>query len=58
MTAPQLACPLCRGTEFDQEHSRQDSRWGITSHKMILMICRECRYVLHFYDRHSIFDFD
>jgi len=25
---------------------------------MILMICVHCRYVLHFYDKHSIFDFD
>ncbi|WP_328476042.1 hypothetical protein OHA21_20890 [Actinoplanes sp. NBC_00393] len=58
MTAPQLACPLCRGTEFQQEEARQDSRWGFTSHRMTLMICARCRYVLHFYDKHSIFDFD
>jgi hypothetical protein len=58
MTEPQLSCPLCRGTEFQQETARQDSQWGFTSHRMTLMICRRCRYMLHFYDRHSIFDFD
>jgi hypothetical protein len=55
---PRLACPLCRGTQFQREQSRQDSRWGLTSHRMTLMICARCRYVLHFYDSHSIFDFD
>jgi predicted nucleic-acid-binding Zn-ribbon protein len=58
VTAPQLTCPLCHGTEFQQEESRQDSRWGFTSHRMTLMICVRCRYVLQFYDKHSIFDFD
>jgi uncharacterized protein len=58
MTAPQLACPLCHGTQFEKAESRQESRWGFTSHRMTLMICQRCRYVLHFYDKHSIFDFD
>jgi uncharacterized protein len=53
-----LACPLCENTTFEREESRQDSRWGFTSHRMTLMVCRRCKYVLHFYDEHSIFDFD
>jgi predicted nucleic-acid-binding Zn-ribbon protein len=53
-----LACPLCGGTSFQREESRQDSRWGFTSHRMTLLVCQRCRYVLHFYDEHSIFDFD
>ena len=57
-TRPVLACPLCRGTSFQQEESRQDSRWGFTSHRMTLLVCDRCRYVLHFYDTHSIWDFD
>lgn len=57
-SAPVLTCPLCQGTEFQQEESRQDSRWGFTSHRMTLKICQRCRYVLHFYDTHSIFDMD
>ena len=53
-----LRCPLCGSEEFQREESRQDSRWGFTSHRMTLMICQRCRYVLHFYDEHSIFNFD
>jgi hypothetical protein len=55
---PALTCPLCRGMDFQQETARSDSRWGFTSHRMTLLVCRRCRYVLHFYDKHSIFDFD
>lgn len=57
-TAPPLRCPLCAGEQFQREESRQESRWGFTSHRMTLLICRRCRYVLHFYDEHSIFDLD
>lgn len=55
---PRLTCPLCGNQSFQQEESRQDSRWGLTSHRMTLMVCTRCRYVLHFYDRHSFFDFE
>lgn len=55
---PPLRCPLCAGDRFDRQESRQESRWGFTSHRMTLLVCRRCRYVLHFYDRHSIFDVD
>ena len=58
VTTPLLTCPLCHGTDFEREESRQDSRWGLTSHQMTLMICASCRYVLHFYDKHSLFDLD
>jgi hypothetical protein len=44
--------------QFQREEARQDSRWGMTSHRMTLMVCVQCRYVLHFYDNHSLFDFD
>lgn len=52
------ACPMCGGTSFERQESRQDSMWGWTSHKMLLLICNRCRYVLHFYEGNSIFDFD
>ena len=55
---PRLACPLCRCQEFEQQEARSDSRWGFTSHRMTLMICLRCSYVLHFYGGNSIFDFD
>ena len=61
MTRPQnptLTCPLCSGTSFFQEIGRLDSRWGLTSHRVTMMICQNCRYILHFYDKNSIFDFD
>ncbi|GIH77695.1 hypothetical protein Plo01_41240 [Planobispora longispora] len=58
MDRPELVCPLCGNTEFQKERGRLDSRWGITSHRVTLMICGRCRYILHFYDKHSIFDFD
>jgi len=32
--------------------------WGFTSHVMLLLICTRCRFVLHFYEGNSIFDFD
>jgi uncharacterized protein len=51
-------CPLCGGQEFSKEEGRLDSKWGFTSHKLILLICEQCQFVLHFYDGHSIFDFD
>jgi uncharacterized protein len=51
-------CPLCGGKQFDKQEGRLDSKWGFTSHKMVLLICKQCQFVLHFYDGHSIFDFD
>jgi hypothetical protein len=50
--------PLCGGTEFDQQQGRMDSRWGITSHKLVLQICRRCGLVLQFSAGRGIFDFD
>lgn len=58
MVDQQLTCPLCQGTDFVRESARQDSTSGITSHKMTLMICQRCRYVLHLSQGRSIFDFD
>jgi hypothetical protein len=51
-------CPLCGNGEYERQESRQDSMWGFTSHKMLLLICTRCRFVLHFYEGNSIFDFD
>lgn len=55
---PVLKCPLCGGREFDREEGRMDSRWGITSHKLLLQICRTCGLVLQFSAGRGIFDFD
>jgi hypothetical protein len=51
-------CPLRGNAEYDRAEERTDSRWGFTTHVKILLICTQCRYVLTFYDRNSIFDFD
>ena len=53
-----LTCPVCGGTTFTQQLSREDSQWGLTSLPMRLMICRRCEYVMHFSRGLSIFDFD
>lgn len=54
----QLRCPVCGGVEFEREEGRLDSRWGITSHKLVLMICQRCGLVLQFSAGRGIFDFD
>lgn len=51
-------CPLCGGQDFRREEGRLDSKWGITSHRVILLICENCKYILHFYEGNSIWDFD
>ncbi len=53
-----LVCPVCGGESFEQQESRQDSRWGFTSHRMTLMVCAGCRFVMHFHDAHTLFDFE
>lgn len=55
---PILKCPLCDGREFDRQQGRLDSRWGLTSHKLVLQICRRCGYVLQFSAGRGIWDFD
>jgi hypothetical protein len=35
-----------------------DSRWGFTSHKLVLKICKKCGLVLQFSAGRGIFDFD
>jgi predicted nucleic-acid-binding Zn-ribbon protein len=51
-------CPLCGGQQFQQEEGWLDSRWGFTTHRITLLICQRCQYILQFYDKHSIWDFD
>lgn len=51
-------CPLCGGQQYRREEGRLDSRWGFTTHRLVLLICERCQYILQFYDGHSIWDFD
>jgi hypothetical protein len=52
------ACPLCGGQSFSKEEGRLDSKWGLTSHQVILLICENSQFILHFYEGNSIWDFD
>ena len=54
----QLRCPVCGSVEFDKEEGRIDSRWGFSSHKIVMMVCRTCGLVLQFSAGRGIFDFD
>ena len=45
---PVLRCPLCQATEFDTQQGRLGSRWGITSHKVVMKTCQRCGLVLQF----------
>ena len=51
-------CPLCGSTTFRQERGKMDSEWGLTAHRVTLLICERCQYVLSFYEGNTIFDFD
>lgn len=51
-------CPLCGNGTFQQEEGKLDSKWGMTAHRVTLLICERCRFVLTFYDNNTIFDFD
>lgn len=44
----ELTCPLCSGKDFSQEEGRVDSKWGMSEHKAIMMICNQCGYILFF----------
>jgi hypothetical protein len=51
-------CPVCRGDAFRREKGKIDSEWGITAHRVDMLICERCGNVLLFYEGNTIFDFD
>jgi len=51
-------CPICGNNTFQQERGKIDSEWGMTAHRVTLLICDRCGYVLPFYDGRTFFDFD
>ncbi len=51
-------CPICQHTEFQHERGKIDSQWGVTAHRVDILVCRSCGYVLLFYEGNTIFDFD
>lgn len=50
--------PLCGWRRFDVQEGRLGSKWGLTSHPVALLICENCKFILHFYEGHSFRDFD
>ena len=54
----QLRCPVCNGVDFEREQGQIDSRWGFTSHKVVMMVCKTCGLILQFSAGRGIFDFD
>jgi predicted nucleic-acid-binding Zn-ribbon protein len=51
-------CPICGGREYTREKGKLDSEWGITAHRVDMLVCSNCGYVLLFYEGNTIFDFD
>jgi hypothetical protein len=35
-----------------------DSRWGVTAHKVILMVCNDCQFIMPFSKGRTVWDFD
>ncbi|USS41797.1 zinc ribbon domain-containing protein [Thermococcus aggregans] len=58
MERQHLKCPLCGGTSFKVEEGKLDSKWGFTAHKVKIVICETCGYVMMFYKGRTIWDFD
>jgi hypothetical protein len=52
------SCPICGHDEYRREAGKIDSAWGITAHKVDILVCLYCGYVLLFYQGNTIFDFD
>jgi hypothetical protein len=50
-----LSCLVCDGRSFQEQTSREDSQWGMSSFRMKLLICRRCGFVMQFYLGASLF---
>ncbi len=53
-----LHCTLCGHKDFARDKGRLDSKWGMTSFKVIIMTCKNCGHVELFNKGRSIWDFD
>jgi uncharacterized protein len=50
-----VACTVCGAREFDEQISREDSQFGMTSFRMRLLICKQCGFVMQFMLNRSLF---
>jgi hypothetical protein len=55
---PTPVCPICRGEDFTREKGKIDSQWGMTAHRVNILVCSRCGHILLFYEGNTIFDFD
>ena len=53
-----IQCSLCGGQDFAQDTGRLDSKWGMTSFKVVMLTCKHCGHIELFNKGRSIFDFD
>ena len=44
-------CPLCGNPEYDREEERTDTRWGLSTHIKVLLICTQCEVQISHHDR-------
>ena len=51
-------CPICGNLQFRQEKGKIDSAWGVMAHRVEILICENCGYILLFSEGRTIFDFD
>lgn len=49
---------MCGNRTFRQEEGKLDGRWGMTAHRVLLLMCDRCQFVPTFYEGNTIFDFD
>jgi hypothetical protein len=50
-----LSCTVCDGRDFDEQTSREDSQFGMTTFRMRLLICKQCGFVMQFSLGRSLF---
>jgi predicted nucleic-acid-binding Zn-ribbon protein len=51
MPQRELVCPVCSNREFREEEGRVPA--GIGHHRLTMMICPQCNYVMQFYKKHT-----
>lgn len=42
------ACPMCQGREFRKESGKIDGDWGFSQHRVRILCCLRCGYVMLF----------
>src|SRR3989442_8022234 len=51
-----LKCPLCGGTEFERESGSIEGSWGgLSRHRIVLIVCRKCLFMMPFQEGRSLY---